>query len=74
MSNPNAALGHWPLRTVLRKRPGELVTMNDLVRFGIDSVLIEKTHTRNNVGQDIYKISFTVADYESYHEFIGDDD
>ena len=73
MSNPNSALGHWLLRTVLQKRPGELVTMDDLVRFGIDSVLIEKTHNRNDIGQEIYKISFTVADYESYQEFIGEE-
>lgn len=73
MSNPNSALGEWLLRRVLRKRPGELVTMNDLVRFGIDSVLIQKTHTRNNIGQEIYKISFTVADYESYQDFIGEE-
>ena len=73
MSNPNSALGEWLLRRVLRKRPGELVTMNDLVRYGIDSVLIQKTHTRNNIGQEIYKISFTVADYESYQDFIGEE-
>lgn len=74
MSNPNSALGHWLLRTVLQKRPGELVTMNDLVRFGIDSVLVEKTHTQNDIGQEIYKISFTVADYESYQEFISEEE
>ncbi len=73
MSNPNSALGHWLLRTVLRKRPGELVTMDDLVRYGIDSVLIQKTHTKNKEGQEIYKISFTVSDYESYQDFIGEE-
>ena len=71
MSNPNSALGKWILRTVLQKQPGELVTMDDLVRFGIDSVLIEKTHTQDNTGQEKYKISFTTSDYESYEDFIG---
>ena len=71
MSNPNSALGKWILRTVLQKKPGELVTMDDLVRFGIDSVLIEKTHTQDNTGQEKYKISFTTTDYESYEDFIG---
>ena len=71
MSNPNSALGKWILRTVLQKKPGELVTMDDLVRFGIDSVLIEKTHTQDNTGQEKYKISFTTSDYESYEDFIG---
>ena len=73
MSNPNSALGEWLLRKVLKKKPGDLVTMDDLVRFGIDSVLVEKTHTSNSTGQEIYKISFTVADYESYESFIEED-
>lgn len=73
MSNPNSALGEWLLRKVLKKQPGELVTMDDFVRFGIDSVLVEKTHTSNSSGQDIYKISFTVADYESYESFIEEE-
>lgn len=73
MSNPNAALGHWILRTVLHKKPGDLVTMNDLIRFGIDSVLVEKTHKRNTNGQDVFSISFTISDYETYKEFIEED-
>jgi len=73
MSNPNSALGEWLLRKVLKKQPGELVTMDDFVRFGIDSVLVEKTHTSNSAGQEIYKISFTVADYESYESFIEEE-
>ena len=71
MSNPNSDLGKWLLRTVLRKKPGELVTMDDLIRFGIDSVLIEKTNMKDSQGQEKFKISFTTSDYESYEDFIG---
>lgn len=70
MSNPNAALGQWILRTVLKKKPGELVTMDDLTQFGIDSILIEDTHDINDIGQKIYSISFTSESYESYETFI----
>ena len=71
MSNPNSALGKWILRTVLKKKPGELVTMDDLERFGIDSVLIEKMHVKDSFGQEKYKITFTTSDYESYEDFMG---
>lgn len=74
MSNPNSALGQWILRKVLHKTPGELVTISDLIVFGIDSVLIENTHTKNSIGQSVYKISFTNSDYESYSSFIEYDD
>lgn len=70
MSNPNAALGQWILRTVLKKTPGELVTMEDLTQYGIDSILIEDTHDINDIGQKIYTISFTSESYESYEDFI----
>lgn len=70
MSNPNSALGGWILRTILQKKEGELVTMEDLIRFGIDSVLIRKEHKQNSCGQEIYSISLTASDYESYSDFI----
>ena len=73
MSNPNAALGNWILRKVLKKRPKEIVTMNDLLRFGIDSVRVEKLHRKNDKGQEIYEISFTSTAYESYTDFINND-
>ena len=40
MSTHNADLGEWILRKVLHKREGELVTMDDFYRFGIDSVCV----------------------------------
>ncbi len=70
MSNPNSALGEWILRKVLKKRPGELVTINDLNTFGIDSVLVEKTHKMNEEGKEIYSISFTSSSYENYQDFL----
>lgn len=69
MSNPNKELGHWILRTVLKKKPGELVTMQDLYRYGIDSVYVEKHKGINEYGQRVYSISFS-NDYEKYEEFI----
>lgn len=69
MSKHNADLGKWLLRQVLGKKPGELVTIEDLERFGIDSVYIEKLHSRTPSGMEQYKISFTRSDYESYQEF-----
>lgn len=72
MSNPNAALGNWILRKVLKKKPRELVTMDDLLRFGIDSVRIIKKHQKNSQGQEIYEISFTSTAYESYSDFIDE--
>ena len=73
MSNPNSALGHWILRKVLKIPTGNLVTMADLIRFGIDSVLIEDLHTTNSIGQRQYKISFTNSDYESFTDFINEE-
>ena len=72
MSNPNAALGEWLLRKVLRKPIGEIVTMDDLNTFGIDSVKIISTHKRNSAGEPIYKIVFTQTDYEDYRTFVAD--
>lgn len=69
MSNPNKALGHWILRKVLRKQPGELVTMDDLNRFGIDSIYVEKMPDVNNMGLRVYSLSFNNG-YEDYLSFI----
>lgn len=69
MSNPNKALGRWILRKVLKKAPGELVTMDDLNRYGIDSVCVEKLQPRED-GTWTYRISFS-DNYENYERFIG---
>ena len=69
MSNPNSALGEWMLRKVLRKPVGEVVTMDDLNKYGIDSIKIVSTHSTNSVGVPVYKIFFTDAEYESYSMF-----
>lgn len=70
MSNPNSALGEWILRKVLRKAEGELVTMEDLNTYGIDSVKVISTHTTNAIGERVYKIVFSDGDYEDYRSFI----
>ena len=69
MSNPNKALGEWMLRKVLRKDPGNLVTIDDLDRLGIDSVCIEDLHHCNANGVKQYRISFS-NNYENYQSFI----
>lgn len=71
MSNPNSDLGEWILRKVLRKKVGELVTMTDLAKYGIDSVRIEKRHKKNEKDEDIFEISFTTSEYENYNDFIN---
>lgn len=70
MSNPNAALGEWILRKVLRKPIGEVVTIDDLNTYGIDSVKIISTHMLNNIGEPIFKIMFADMGYEDYSSFI----
>jgi hypothetical protein len=72
MSTHNADLGKWLLRHVLRKAEGDLVTMNDLNRFGIDSVRIINRHSFDSEGRKLYSIEFTTSDYEPYSEFSGD--
>ena len=71
MSNPNKDLGEWLLRSVLKKNEGELVTMNDLNRYGFDSICIENLHKRNEEGEQEYRISFVNVN-ESYSDFIGE--
>ena len=70
MSNPNAALGEWILRKVLRKPIGKVVTIDDLNTYGIDSVKIISTHTKNSAGEPIFKIVFADTGYEDYSSFI----
>lgn len=47
MSNPNKALGEWLLRNVLDIPQGELLTYEDLLDIGIDSVEIRKIDDGN---------------------------
>ncbi len=73
MSNPNRSLGEWILRKILNKQPGELVTMDDLNRYGFNSVCVENLHTVDNDGRMEYRISFAEIP-ESYNNFIGMDE
>lgn len=63
MSNPNNALGKWLLRDVLKLKQGELVTIEMLEKYGIDSVRIDK------IGDKNYEINF--AKLYSYDDFIS---
>lgn len=73
MSNPNSALGEWILRKVLRKPIGEIVTIDDLYTYGIDSIKIVSTHQTNGCGEPIFKIIFTEEGYEDYSTFIDEE-
>ena len=42
MSNPNKDLGKWILRDVLHVEEGHLITYEDLLKSGIDSILFLK--------------------------------
>ncbi len=72
MSTHNADLGKWLLRQVLNKPIGELVTVDDLNRYGIDSVRIVNEHNITDDGRKIYSISFVSDEYESYETFIDE--
>lgn len=62
MSDPNADLGKWILRDVLKLRDGELLTYEKLESLGLDSVVIYK-HTEENFSIDFSRVG-------SYDEFI----
>ncbi len=72
MSNPNSQLGEWILRKILRKKEGELVTIEDLYKYGIDSVKIISTHRCNENGEAVYKILFSNTSYENYSDFMDE--
>lgn len=79
MSNPNQALGKWLLRDMLRLDEGQLVTMEILNKYGIDSVMIRRLSAINvdevaDSNFPAYSLSFQSGDYESYETFIGSDD
>ncbi len=71
MSNPNKDLGKWILRKVMHKKPGDLVTKEDLDRLGFDSICVENLHKINENEVHEYSISFTLLN-ESYDKFIED--
>lgn len=62
MSDPNKALGKWLLRDVLKLEYGELLTIEILEKYGIDSVRIDKIDNEN------YEINF--AKLYAYDEFM----
>ena len=73
ISNPNSALGEWILRKVLRKPIGEIVTIDDLYTYGIDSIKIVSTHQNNAINEPVFKIIFTEEGYEDYSTFIDEE-
>ena len=61
MSNPNKALGKWLLRDVLKIPYGVLVTYQNLLEIGIDSVIFEKEG-------DKYKLDFQkIGSFEEFY-------
>lgn len=61
MSNPNRALGNWLLRDVLNLPEGELLTYDNLLRLGIDAVILQK------IGELEYTIDFArIGTYEKF--------
>lgn len=61
MSNPNKALGNWLIDKVLKVQPGKIVTYQDLLDIGVDSVEIQKIDDNN------FEIDF--KEVESYENF-----
>ncbi len=68
MSNPNKALGEWLIHKILRKKEHELVTINDLYRYGFDSVYIQDLHTIDDNGMKEYRITLceSINGYEDF--------
>lgn len=71
MSNPNRDLGNWLLRKVLKKPPRTLITMEDLNRFGFDSVCVQKMNYCNSENKRVYKIFFA-QNMGGYDDFINE--
>lgn len=60
MSNPNKDLGQWLLRDVLKIPEGQIITYNNLLEIGIDSVSFQKTGKK-------YKLDFkNVGEFEAF--------
>lgn len=61
MSDPNKDLGHWILRDILKVPAGQVVTYNDLLEIGIDSVEIIKQ------GHQVFEINFkTIGSFATF--------
>ncbi|MDY4809999.1 MAG: hypothetical protein SO205_07990, partial [Bulleidia sp.] len=59
MSNPNKILGKWLLRDVFQLPEGTVITYDDLLKFGVDSVLFTK------LGDNKYTVDFCeIGTYE----------
>lgn len=69
MTNPNSELGKWLLRDMLKLDEYELVTIDVLNRFGIDSILIEKRFHKDR--DPIFALSFQSGGYDTYEDFIS---
>ena len=68
MSNPNSALGEWLIDKVLKIKPETVITYEMLVKYGIDSIELQKFHDEKS-GEIFYKIDFAlVGSYENYKE------
>lgn len=65
MSNPNKDLGQWLLRDVLKISEGQVITYDNLLEIGIDSVSFQK------IGDRKYKLDFkNIGEFEA---FLGKD-
>lgn len=62
MSNPNKDLGKWLIDTILKKRDWEIVTIEDLDRYGFDSICIRDLHRTNENGEKEYSLSLSEVD------------
>ena len=61
MSNPNKALGNWLIDEVLKLETGKIVTYQDLLDVGFDSVEVQK------IDNQTYEIDFkSVGTYENF--------
>lgn len=68
MSNPNSALGEWLIDKVLQIPPSVPITYEMLVKYGIDSVELQKIRVEDT-GEIYYKIDFALTDsYEKFKE------
>ena len=67
MSNPNKILGKWLLRDVFQLPEGTVITYDDLLKFGVDSVLFTK------LGDNKYTVDFCeIGTYEKMAFEFGD--
>lgn len=63
MSNPNKALGEWLLRDVLKVEEGHVLTYEELLHYGIDSVVFQKNNNS-------YEYNLDFKEVGSYEDFL----